>query len=218
MSLCCLMCLVFPIYGIAIMSSRAQTDFYLVGSISYGSVAWLSISHFHQFAQMMVMGMSLSQQYFHFMATGAVMVLLASITINKLAFAVFKTQHSENPHINENNFSNPSVRFSMALTFLQLLIYIITFVGVRYSWYTIYTCVFYLYPLLQVVFSLKKGGKGGFRWYDVRLICRYYQILFWIPISMVQVFIRGYHHNFLRLTPKIPESYGVVVFVLLMVS
>ena len=47
----------------------------------------------------------------------------------------------------------------MALTFLQLLIYIITFVGIRYTWYIYYTSLFYLYPLLQVIFSIKKGGK-----------------------------------------------------------
>jgi len=92
------------------------------------------------------------------------MVLLASITINKLAFAVLKNQNSDNPNINQNNFSNPSVRFNMALTFLQLIIYIITFVAIRYTWYIYYNAVFYLYPVLQVALSMRKGGKGSFKW------------------------------------------------------
>lgn len=149
---------------LAIYQIWKQADIYFIKGISTLSLSTITLLNFQFFGVFMVLGLSYSPQYFQYLTISGISCFLSSVATNKLSFFIFMAQNSDHPLIDQNGLRSPRVRFYLSLVFSEILFFILSFVFVRYSYFSWYILGFYSYPLVHILKVIITGNRNNFRW------------------------------------------------------
>jgi hypothetical protein len=82
----------------------------------------------------------------------------------RLAFMAIRSQHANDPMINDRSIGNPVIMFAFKLLVFITVFYIGSFYVISYQWFSYYMIPFYLFPLPQIWHTAKTGTRNCWKW------------------------------------------------------
>lgn len=145
------------------------------------------------------------------MTLGSLSIFITSVIHLKLAIRSVSLQNHNNPYMQTRNSQNPIISYVTKLFAAIILCCVITHFTMCYYFFNYTILIFYLFPLPQIYFCAKNSiPKHCFN-------C-YYNLLMWIPAIINPLMLKGYDHNFLRLTPMYSLSIGIPIMMVIQIS